>query len=199
MQQQSWDHPRVCGEHELTLFENGLALGSSPRMRGTPFMRFCAVSLLGIIPAYAGNTVGGGRCGGGVRDHPRVCGEHFSAIRSALPEIGIIPAYAGNTGLIESGRRNKGDHPRVCGEHLRDIVKRTAPLGSSPRMRGTRIFRLGWMRGRGIIPAYAGNTSAFSRMVRRRRDHPRVCGEHPIPIPRKFRIRGSSPRMRGTH
>ena len=50
----------------------------------------------------------------------------------------------------------------------------------------------------GIIPAYAGNTTNRQRYFRVRRDHPRVCGEHPyriIPIPKDM---GSSPRMRGT-
>ena len=50
--------------------------------------------------------------------------------------------------------------------------------GSSPRMRGTpfRITEINWQIG--IIPAYAGNTLIFTRASIRRRDHPRVCGEH---------------------
>ena len=70
------DHPRVCGEHLHISEWRSAIMGSSPRMRGTPFIKFCAVSLLGIIPAYAGNTyfalfehIEG-------QDHPRVCGEH---------------------------------------------------------------------------------------------------------------------------
>ena len=132
------DHPRVCGEHELTLFENGLALGSSPRMRGTPRVSTPVPIFVGIIPAYAGNTASRrGHCRR-IGDHPRVCGEHPYRIipipedMGSSPRMrgtlqheslhvehkGIIPAYAGNTQHIITERHLYGDHPRVCGEHL---------------------------------------------------------------------------------
>ena len=50
----------------------------------------------------------------------------------------------------------------------------------------------------GIIPAYAGNTSLRRALVRSRRDHPRVCGEHTGGSQRMMHNPGSSPRMRGT-
>ena len=50
----------------------------------------------------------------------------------------------------------------------------------------------------GIIPAYAGNTCLESKHCNRKRDHPRVCGEHTIAFPRSKPGVGSSPRMRGT-
>ena len=55
--------------------------------------------------------------------------------------MGIIPAHAGNTVLRQLLLVRSGDHPRACGEHnwyddYHDVVK-----GSSPRMRGTPIFR----------------------------------------------------------
>ena len=71
-----WDHPRVCGEHESKDRKEVLEEGSSPRMRGTLCEDVLAGFQHGIIPAYAGNTLG---CCGSVplgRDHPRVCGEH---------------------------------------------------------------------------------------------------------------------------
>ena len=51
------DHPRVCGEHSARLSGSGRSSGSSPRMRGTLAPgrnKWCPV---GIIPAYAGNTL----------------------------------------------------------------------------------------------------------------------------------------------
>ena len=71
------------------------------------------------------------------RDHPRVCGEHYSwpygvdlsegsspRMRGALIPaermcriIGIIPAYAGSTSNHAVLNRFNKDHPRVCGEH----------------------------------------------------------------------------------
>ena len=49
----------------------------------------------------------------------------------------------------------------------------------------------------GIIPAYAGSTVWMMMWICSLGDHPRVCGEHPIPTPGFERNRGSSPRMRG--
>ena len=51
------DHPRVCGEHiNDPPITEGLN-GSSPRMRGTQVAPHGAEHTLGIIPAYAGNTL----------------------------------------------------------------------------------------------------------------------------------------------
>ena len=52
------DHPRVCGEHVGTSSYNAAIAGSSPRMRGTLGEGVDGVCGVGIIPAYAGNTVG---------------------------------------------------------------------------------------------------------------------------------------------
>ena len=76
---------------------------------------------------------------------------------------GIIPAYAGNTKLHGLLVAEVGDHPRVCGEHRVLSLNRSVNRGSSPRMRGTLFDRIHRMRGPGIIPAYAGNTSPFPK------------------------------------
>ena len=70
------DHPRVCGEHGVSLLRTPIFCGSSPRMRGT--LNRSAVSEVhhGIIPAYAGNTSYPISSVCNTRDHPRVCGEH---------------------------------------------------------------------------------------------------------------------------
>ena len=100
--------------------------------------------------------------------------------------------------MEEVKKDGSGDHPRICGEHR----GRTGPMsnirGSSPHMRGTR-GRLVMASGcRGIIPAYAGNTSSRRRGNNIRWDHPRICGEHPRRwVARRLRL-GSSPHMRGT-
>ena len=50
------DHPRVCGEHAAAFGTKEINPGSSPRMRGTPYIAGCERADGGIIPAYAGNT-----------------------------------------------------------------------------------------------------------------------------------------------
>ena len=86
-------------------------------MRGTPTGVVSQTQTLGIIPAYAGNTILLVREVERERDHPRVCGEHqviddygtvvmgssprmrgtHDGSAVFVPRHGIIPAYAGNT------------------------------------------------------------------------------------------------------
>ena len=111
---------------------------------------------------------------------------------------GIIPAYAGNTVVSVLLIPHLRDHPRVCGEHLSCISRCFIRVGSSPRMRGTPLSVVRHVRRRGIIPAYAGNTSVAHRNSPATGDHPRVCGEHSTGAARRQSLVGSSPRMRGT-
>ena len=187
-------------------------------MRGTPYADGADLNQLGIIPAYAGNTQVAHVKSLALRDHPRVCGEHFSEqferinktgssprMRGTrmissdfLTYLGIIPAYAGNTCWTLSTLRELQDHPRVCGEHLSRHAWSARLAGSSPRMRGTPLQYACRRIRHGIIPAYAGNTSLHDPDSKQLGDHPRVCGEH---VDRQsFAVRkwGSSPRMRGT-
>ena len=112
---------------------------------------------------------------------------------------GIIPAYAGNTPTFPWSTTAARDHPRVCGEHMQNALGRFNVAGSSPRMRGTHARNRSGRRNPRIIPAYAGNTCSRRQLRPCRRDHPRVCGEHPSLKPYSASFAGSSPRMRGTH
>ena len=212
------DHPRVCGEHQLDALVGGIRTGSSPRMRGTPLVVWGDSCDEGIIPAYAGNTPRAAWTPRSCRDHPRVCGEHVSCSATTEPVVGssprmrgtrfkcarqssttgIIPAYAGNTPKRRSVAPRSRDHPRVCGEHKITAGGASTEAGSSPRMRGTHLSAGASATYRGIIPAYAGNTSACMRVTGRVRDHPRVCGEHNGNPSAVTFVSGSSPRMRGT-
>ena len=153
------DHPRVCGEHVRSSTCPEEYRGSSPRMRGTQIGISHVFSRLGIIPAYAGNTLNRLTANISIKDHPRVCGEHSSLSATMLyeqgssprmrgthnvsvphvPRNGIIPAYAGNTSGSPVVKSVCWDHPRVCGEHNSEGYQRSRRQGSSPRMRGTLI------------------------------------------------------------
>ena len=152
-------------------------------------------------------------------DHPRVCGEHRGmdtrretrpgssprmrgtpALKSRWnPSLGIIPAYAGNTSSGHVLDLTYRDHPRVCGEHLSTVKANESVKGSSPRMRGTHCKKSYYKGGKGIIPAYAGNTVDYHVWNVSFWDHPRVCGEHSVWFEFGTKCQGSSPRMRGTH
>ena len=213
------DHPRVCGEHPIEHDARRVGLGSSPRMRGTLCFRGIPSGSVGIIPAYAGNTMTLPATASHQWDHPRVCGEHSRSCSAKVPRggssprmrgtrnrcaygvgrHGIIPAYAGNTRCCWPSCWCCRDHPRVCGEHSTFVDGRACEVGSSPRMRGTLLSGNISSKIMGIIPAYAGNTSNVKSRVILGWDHPRVCGEHlsvPMGVGGSW---GSSPRMRGTH
>ena len=130
------DHPRICGEHVVSIRLAVVHKGSSPHMRGAPRRtRLDAISR-GIIPAYAGSTelapalvplVPG--------SSPHMRGARLRA-GTGRPGPGIIPAYAGSTDVCATVSRLLGDHPRICGEHTPAASARRWPQGSSPHMRG---------------------------------------------------------------
>ena len=64
-------------------------------------------------------------------------------------------------------------------------------------MRGPARLHVGGRGKVGIIPACAGTSSATCRRTRRSRDHPRVCGDQPLPWSALGLPPGSSPRVRG--
>ena len=90
---------------------------------------------------------------------------------------GIIPAYAGST---------RAD--RFDGDGLR---------GSSPHTRGALPLSRKRRSAIRIIPAYAGSTSTARAVFRVKRDHPRIRGEHVVPLVCDATREGSSPHTRG--
>ena len=150
-------HPRACGEHifqYLTLVD---PIGSSPRMRGTPWRRSPLTPASRFIPAHAGNTfvLSSSRMLRSV--HPRACGEHTGSKCHAVNVSGssprmrgtqqlqqiiafgdrFIPAHAGNTQTSVFVNTFGSVHPRACGEHCNMECIMVGSSGSSPRMRGT--------------------------------------------------------------
>ena len=89
------DHPRVCGEHIFNAPARVELPGSSPRMRGTHMTVQQYNYIVGIIPAYAGNTKPRGFLMSRYWDHPRVCGEHDSFPSDDFIEAGSSPRMRG--------------------------------------------------------------------------------------------------------
>ena len=110
------DHPRMCGEHSLSINHAGTPVGSSPHVRGAPLRKRGAVGIRRIIPACAGSTCWWRCCCPCWWDHPRMCGEHTAGVALCL--------------------RQKRDHPRMCGEHTYTADDVVHSKGSSPHVRG---------------------------------------------------------------
>ena len=154
---------------------------------------------------------------GHLPDHPRIRGEHAGAImwgrqqtgssphtRGARVHVfddgicrGIIPAYAGSTKVRIKQFRVCGDHPRIRGEHVAWHLQESSQLGSSPHTRGALPRGRDPHFRRGIIPAYAGSTPSSPARSRKRKDHPRIRGEHTLSEHSRTLVSGSSPHTRG--
>ena len=154
--------------------------------------------ILGITPAYAGNTMPLGKIRCMCEDHPRLRGEHYvkngfihekkgSPPPTRVTQImlenigyahGITPAYAGNT-FVCSGKGG-----RKC--------------GSPPPTRGTQLFSYNGVTISGITPAYAGNTLYILKPYSKVWDHPRLRGEHLFAYGLSRHCEGSPPPTRGT-
>ena len=172
------DHPRIRGEHDPAALPADQPGGSSPHTRGAP-----ARPPRNRLP---------------VPDHPRIRGEHKSVnisvntfegssphTRGALEDASvgglrdrIIPAYAGSTPASPDRTTPSRDHPRIRGEHKNVHISVNTFEGSSPHTRGAPHTVGGDEVGGGIIPAYAGSTTASASALRTSSDHPRIRGEH---------------------
>ena len=154
------------------------AIGSSPHTRGAHIPGRGFGPGLGIIPAYAGSTIGMSSKRSnrqGSSPHTRGAPDRGQARQ---PCDGIIPAYAGSTPTGNSRGRSSMDHPRIRGEHEGLGQWSRRDTGSSPHTRGAPARHDHRRTTERIIPAYAGSTSEAAPSCESREDHPRIRGEH---------------------
>ena len=130
------DHPRICGEKQVSGLARSEPGGSPPHMRGKARPAAAPTSFFGITPAYAGKSRWKNTAALLSRDHPRICGEKIFAALSRMSCLGSPPHMRGKGVLIVGFRRSPGitpayagkrlhqtapyelyqDHPRICGE-----------------------------------------------------------------------------------
>ena len=171
-------HPRVGGENACARALTFETPGSSPRGRGKRH-------------AEVGDVAHG-------LAHPRVGGENAAVLvliccwsgssprgrgkpkpsHGCLAASGLIPAWAGKTTGPTTARPACPAHPRVGGENVATTYTVGSQRGSSPRGRGKRDHDLAHTDRAGLIPAWAGKTSALSYSLPQAWAHPRVGGEN---------------------
>ena len=125
-------------------------------MRGIHIIFTLSNGMIGITPAYAGNTPFAAAACSLFQDHPRLCGEYVSGRNFPLLRLGspppmrgilrgdsrggatdrITPAYAGNTISPKAFFTCWEDHPRLCGEYFNQFIAHVLISGSPPPMRG---------------------------------------------------------------
>ena len=212
-----WDHPRSRGVYRNNIWNNPLAIGSSPLARGLPLPVRLGTGLHGIIPARAGFTPPRSPRPRPGRDHPRSRGVYpvksrvagdgpgSSPLARGLPLLligpmrwpRIIPARAGFTEAHHSRRLSRPDHPRSRGVYGPSSAPARWSEGSSPLARGLRHgVGMGGVGDR-IIPARAGFTPTANNKISFFKDHPRSRGVYAATPRMAARMVGSSPLARG--
>ena len=151
-------HPRACGERTKPPSVAARAIGSSPRLRGTPQPPPSRGASRRFIPAPAGNAKAAKTGTTTMTVHPRACGERGTLLVIPSESVGssprlrgtrscpirentmkrFIPAPAGNAGDCDRSGSADPVHPRACGEREGFTCECGEPYGSSPRLRGTR-------------------------------------------------------------
>ena len=113
------DHPRACGEKPPSCPEMSTNEGSPPRMRGKVGLLHGHIIAIGITPAHAGKRRSIGRLSQPTRDHPRVCGEKCSSVRSASHRRGSPPRVRGKVCDLTIIRVHHGITPAYAGKRLK--------------------------------------------------------------------------------
>ena len=194
------------------------AIGSSPRLWGTPPPDERLPGPTRFIPTPVGNTYGQFPKRQTYSVHPHACGEHDRSRLARLTADGssprlwgtlrigrgrvkrarFIPTPVGNT-LNESAHLlEQPVHPHACGEHSHPGLGHVNQRGSSPRLWGTPAvvdLIFSWQR---FIPTPVGNTRWFCKADLICPVHPHACGEHNLPRAIALVKLGSSPRLWGT-
>ena len=103
-------HPRVCGEQGAGLGNQAIAVGSSPRVRGTETSGLAVGDIDRFIPACAGNRLSTRYCFS-VTTHPftrpvhipRICQRHFRQAQFEWQRVDCIQLLSQNRGNSISG------------------------------------------------------------------------------------------------
>ncbi len=169
----------MCGEHLISFLALPRDTGSSPHVRGAPDAPLVVLVHLEIIPACAGST-------------QREIVRH-ELRRGSSPHVRGAPVHAPELGY------RYGIIPACAGSTIGAVAGHACPKESSPHVRGALRSSPVPRSSRGIIPACAGSTWPISSRGQRKRDHPRMCGEHRHYHTSASTMRGSSPHVRGAH
>ena len=118
-------------------------------------------------------------------------------LAGALSLPGLIPAHAGKTNCRPYRPHNGPAHPRSRGENSTNASITGVTLGSSPLTRGKLQMTYNLDLTEGLIPAHAGKTLLYIRLLSWCAAHPRSRGENAVMNHPAAAALGSSPLTRG--
>ncbi len=209
--------PRARGPH-LHQPSGRDEAGTTPACAGTTREEVAEQDALGgTTPACAGTTPHPARYRQRRQDHPRVRGDHTTRLPLTRAPVGppprargplessprqgavrgTTPACAGTTARDRKMPWARRDHPRVRGDHVRYSICPGCSRGPPPRARGPPVPMRRRERAAGTTPACAGTTTRRQAPACRRRDHPRVRGDHRPVLLSPRSSSGPPPRARG--
>ncbi len=209
--------PRGCGEQWTVPSHPSRSSGTPPRVRGAAGRRQPEQRRPGNTPAGAGSRPPAGSGHRRGWEHPRGCGEQARSVTLPAHRVGTPPRVRGAVlqsleGLLPDGNTPAGagsrrtptspsgtcrEHPRGCGEQATGRRRSAAGTGTPPRVRGAGTHEHSREPGRGNTPAGAGSRVPRSDRSRRRREHPRGCGEQHFALDVARPAEGTPPRVRG--
>ena len=111
-------YPRVCGGAVVVTGRVSYQLGLSPRVRGSPDPVLNLRSLVGSIPACAGEPSGGPQVRRPAWVYPRVCGGAVDSRAVAGGSRGLSPRVRGSRSELGSCLSSAGSIPACAGEPL---------------------------------------------------------------------------------
>ena len=117
------DHPRACGANTIRRVQARLLLGSSPRVRGKLIIRLWVALVIRIIPARAGQTLGGSLENNSKPDHPRACGANIGVDVSDTLGGGSSPRVRGKLCMKHGSRLRTRIIPARAGQTVRFYAK----------------------------------------------------------------------------
>ena len=205
------------GDHDSTTSMKPSSRGTSPHARGPQNADVYAYLSRRNIPACAGTTRHFEGKSHHVGEHPRMRGDHASALSLTacisgtsphargpqVPAVGFdqlfgnIPACAGTTQRILLRRARDQEHPRMRGDHSTSSTTTPSPSGTSPHARGPLDGERCPAVAQGNIPACAGTTTTAGSMWPITGEHPRMRGDHAPEADYVVVYMGTSPHARG--
>ena len=130
------DHPRMYGEHYDLTSLSCFCEGSSPHVRGARVELHNVGIVAGIIPACTGSTRSLTLTPWRRWDHPRMYGEHSSALRDARLTAGSSPHVRGAPNDATLALNPLGIIPACTGSTKTSRSVSFWAKGSSPHVRG---------------------------------------------------------------
>ena len=212
-------YPRTCGGTGWTRSSKAGNRGLSPHVRGNREVDNNRGSVMGSIPARAGEPdqrygkstskrVYPRTCGGTKRPYqqdnrrsglsPHVRGNHEELKRRPVKRRSI-PARAGEPiGLLYPYCQHRV-YPRTCGGTAQWSRGYLMGMGLSPHVRGNRHLPSFHFTRTGSIPARAGEPWTPKGSRRTNWVYPRTCGGTAVPHRTTQASMGLSPHVRGNH